>query len=243
MRLYAQLYWQERLAAERAGTDTNALLVVDLPFDPSRIPPRDPTAPPNTIDLTRHYNSRMDECAYFTSVIARTAVDLRNVPTGLVTIQGTPFDLRGIIQLGRGWKGPHWDMQPESVGPIPLRQRSHLLHGIIGCFGVATEGQAVGALVLRYADGTEHQLEIRYGSHVRHMFTQELAYYDPRADTDLARVAWEGPHAAPHVHPTRLRIYHATWDNPRPDQEIVSFDFVSKMTITAAPFLMAVTLE
>jgi hypothetical protein len=33
------------------------------------------------------------------------------------------------------------------------------------------------------------------------------------------------------------------WDNPRPDQEIVSFDFVSKKTATAAPFLIAVTLE
>jgi hypothetical protein len=33
------------------------------------------------------------------------------------------------------------------------------------------------------------------------------------------------------------------WDNPRPDQEIVSFDFVSRMTATAAPFLIAVTLE
>lgn len=50
-------------------------------------------------------------------------------------------------------------------------------------------------------------------------------------------MAWEGPHAFPKIHPTRLRIYHSTWENPRPDAEVVSFDFVSKMTTTAAPFL------
>lgn len=65
----------------------------------------------------------------------------------------------------------------------------------------------------------------------------------PGTDTDLARVAWEGPHAAPHIHPTRLRVFHAVWDNPRPDEEIVSFDFDSTMTATAAPFLIAVTVE
>jgi len=65
----------------------------------------------------------------------------------------------------------------------------------------------------------------------------------PRTDTDLAQVAWEGSHAFPNIHPTRLRIYNATWENPRPDQEVVSFDFVSKMNASAAPFLVAVTVE
>lgn len=66
---------------------------------------------------------------------------------------------------------------------------------------------------------------------------------DPRTDTDLARVAWEGPHNFPKISPTRLRIYHASWENPHPEQEVVSFDFVSCMTTTAAPFLVAVTVE
>jgi hypothetical protein len=41
----------------------------------------------------------------------------------------------------------------------------------------------------------------------------------------------------------RLRIYHSIWQNPRPDEEVVSFDSVSKLTTTAAPFLIAVTVE
>ena len=74
---------------------------------------------------------------------------------------------------------------------------------------------------------------------VRHWWT----HGDSRTDTDLAQVAWEGPHAFPNIHPTRLRIYHSTWENPQPDKEVVSFDFVSRMTTTAAPFLIAVTVD
>jgi hypothetical protein len=78
-----------------------------------------------------------------------------------------------------------------------------------------------------------------YGQHVRHWRTDG----DPREDTELADVAWQGSHAFWLYPDARLRVFHAVWDNPRPDQEIVSFDFVSKMTTTAAPFLVAVTLE
>ena len=90
-----------------------------------------------------------------------------------------------------------------------------------------------------YADGSRHELEIRYGRHVRHWWTEG----DPRTDTYLSTGAWEVPHGYPAIYPTRLRVYHVVWDNPRPDQEIVSFDFVSKLSNTAAPFLIAVTLE
>jgi hypothetical protein len=125
------------------------------------------------------------------------------------------------------------------VEAIPLNRRCHRLHGLLGSIGRAAEGEPIGAFVLHYADGQKHELEIIYGHHVRHWRTDG----DPRSDTELAQVAWEGPHGFSLFPDVRLRIYRAAWDNPRPDQEIVSFDFVSKMTTTAAPFLVAVTAE
>jgi hypothetical protein len=114
------------------------------------------------------------------------------------------------------------------------------LHAILGSIdSAAEEGALIGAVVLHYADGSRAR-------------TRDLLrparppLVDGRRSSnghDLAQVAWEGPHGYPAIYSTRLRIYHAVWDNPRPDQEIVSFDFVSKMTTTAAPFLIAVTLE
>jgi WD40 repeat protein len=237
IRNYARSYWQERLEAERRNADTNTALIVEVSWDRSRIPARDPITPRNLADLSGHYTGLLSECSYIDFNQAYMGIDLRNAPTGLVTFDNVQFDVRGVIQLGssQSWASDH----ASDMGPIHVNQRCRQLHAILGSVGRAAEGEAIGALVLRYADSSQYELDILYGQHVRHWWT----HGDPRTDTVLARVAWEGPHAAPHIHPTRLRIYHAAWDSPRPDQEIVSFDFVSKMTTTAAPFLIAVTLE
>ena len=92
------------------------------------------------------------------------------------------------------------------------------MHAILGTVGCTAQHKLIGAIVLHYADGSQHELEIVYGRHVRHWWTEG----DPRTDTDLAQVAWEGPHGYPAIYSTRLRIYHTVWDNPRPDQVIVS---------------------
>jgi hypothetical protein len=47
-------------------------------------------------------------------------------------------------------------------------------------------------------------------------------------------VAWKGKDGR--------RVYVSTWENPWPDVEIVSMDFVSAMT-RCGPFLIAVTAE
>jgi hypothetical protein len=39
-----------------------------------------------------------------------------------------------------------------------------------------------------------------------------------------------------------LRLYRASWDNPRPDEQVTSIDYVSRMT-AFAPFLIAITVE
>jgi WD40 repeat protein len=239
MRLYADQYWRERLEAERQAADTNDTLTVELPFDRSQLPARDPAAPPNLVDLTAHYTGTLNESSYLDPVGDYMGINLTNLPKGLVRFQDVPFDVRGVVQLTPASKDVLWEGYPQAVEQIPVAQRFRRLHAVIGSIGSAPEGKAIGALVLHYADGTRHECEIVYGRHVRHWWT----YGDSRTDTDLAQVAWEGPHAFPKIHPTRLRIYHSTWENPRPDDEVVSFDFVSKMTTTAAPFLIAVTVE
>jgi WD40 repeat protein/tRNA A-37 threonylcarbamoyl transferase component Bud32 len=239
MRLHADQYWRERLEAERQAADTNGTLFVDLPFDRSKIPPRDPAAPPNLVDLTGHYTGTLDEISCPELDGWWMGIDLRMLPKGLVLLQDVPFDLRGIIQLAIASKDPLWERFTQTTDPIPVGKRIRRLHAVIGSIGKAPEGKAIGGLVLHYPDGSKHDCEILYGRHVRHWWTDG----DSRTDTDLARVAWEGSHAFPKINPTRLRIYHATWENPHPDQEVVSFDFVSRLSPTAAPFLVAVTVE
>ena len=213
---------------------TNAIVNVSLPFDRDRIPARDPVAAPNLIDLTEYYTSSLDRCSYLDADGNCMQLDLRKGPKGLVNFHGVPFDFRGIIQLAWACGSGAMVGFAHSVEGISVRQPCVRWHAILGSTGNGAEGEVIGSLVLRYPDGGREELEIIYGRHVRHWRTDG----DSRTDTDLARVAWEGPHAFWYFPDARLRIYHAVWDNPRPDQEIVSFDFVSKMTTTAAPFLI-----
>ncbi len=240
MRRYADAYWRDRLEAERQALNTSSMITVDVPFDRSVLPPRDPAAPSNLLDLTAYYTGPLDENGCLDKMGEFTGIDLGHAPRGLVRFDEVPFDARGILQLEPGIGNPfEWSGCPAAVDQIPVRQRFGRLHTVIGSVGQAPEGKAIGALVLHYADGSQHECEIHYGRHVRHWFTDE----DSRTDTDLARVAWEGPHDFAKISPTRLRIYHAAWDNPHPDREVVSLDFVSRMNTTAAPFLVAVTVE
>lgn len=239
VRLYADRYWKERLEAEQQAADTKDTIYNEVPFDRTQIPVRDAGAPRILSDLTSHYTSTLDESSYLDPNGEYMGIDLRNAPKGLVQFQGVLFDMRGVIQLRINSQDPLWWDYPQAVEQISVARRFRKLHAIIGSIGSAPEGKAIGALVLNYADGTRQECEIIYGRHVRHWWT----YGDTRTDTDLAQVAWEGPHAFPKIHPTRLRIYHSTWENPRPHAEVVSLDFVSRMTTTAAPFLIAVTVE
>jgi hypothetical protein len=40
-----------------------------------------------------------------------------------------------------------------------------------------------------------------------------------------------------------LRFFKSVWENPRPDEEIVSIDYVSAKTFSIYPFLIAITVE
>jgi hypothetical protein len=41
----------------------------------------------------------------------------------------------------------------------------------------------------------------------------------------------------------QLRLFHVTWQNPKPEIPIDSFDFISVREEFAAPFIIAVTAE
>jgi WD40 repeat protein len=84
MRFYADQYWRERLEAERLPTDTNGTLTVEIPFDRSRLPVRDPNATPNLVDLTAHYTGTLNESSYLDPVGDDMGINLTNAPKGLV---------------------------------------------------------------------------------------------------------------------------------------------------------------
>src|SRR5205823_11835299 len=81
------------------------------------IPPRNPIASPRMIDLTPYYTSSK-----------RGDNSLAALPSGLRTIAGTPFDIRGVIELSRmqdrGVEGAY----PEKITGIKIGLKSRGLH-------------------------------------------------------------------------------------------------------------------
>jgi hypothetical protein len=61
---------------------------------------------------------------------------------------------------------------------------------------------------------------------------------DKVVDLKNAQVAWQGEA----TNGNAVRIYQRSWENPSPDREVVSLEFISTMT-RCAPFLLAITTE
>jgi hypothetical protein len=109
------------------------------------------------------------------------------------------------------------------------------------------DGTAIATLVWNFADGERRESEIIYGRHVRSWWVG----HDGSRATPEARIAWEGTNPAatdfryqfPDVEPGKeVRLFVATWENPRPDVEVTSLDLVSRET-QSAPFVVAITVE
>jgi hypothetical protein len=103
------------------------------------------------------------------------------------------------------------------------------------------DNTAVGKYVLHYADGAREELAIVVGRHVRHWWA-EANEPDPYAALPEGTVAWTGSNPSAKDAKATLRLYLTSYENPHPEKEVASVEFVSAMT-TAAPFLVAMTVE
>lgn len=225
--------------AERAYAEASTLQPASFfrvrPYDKAAVLrgealPRDPEATAAQIDLTKFYNAGLGvACLGFD---ARN--NLGNLPAGLQVFDRIRFDARGIVQLAREASAQAQGRQfPDQVQGIPLGQKARRLHFLHGTGWTVDEGVEVGRYVIHYADGKTEVLPLLYGRDLRDWWVDGLSR--PPAN---AVVAWAG--ATPGGE--RVCIYHRVWENPFPDREIASLDFVSTRTM-CAPFLIAVTAE
>jgi hypothetical protein len=166
--------------------------------------------------------------------------NLARLPAGHRTFDGVRFNVVGIIQLADGndvtrTNNPY----PESVEDIPVNRicrQLHLLHGTVQGLG---DQQAVGSLVLHYADGTTGKLDIVYGQHVYDW------WFKGSSDLLLAsgtKVAWIGQNPEAAKDGYRIRVFKSSFNNPKPDVRIKTIDYVSALT-PSGPFLLALTVE
>ncbi len=264
IRHFARQCWRERVAQTPHGSK-EVRMSEEPPLPPGvpeweqdRWPRRDPKAGPLQIDLDRYYTGVLDACFFPNWSEGEFDDDLSDVPTGLQRLAGVSFDIRGVVWLR--WAPPFpadaafrascHDF-PERVDGIAIGRkfrRLHVLHAATTynagdtkfLKGPGGKPLAVAAYVLHYADGTRHEHEVVYGRDLRNWWWGGRG--DSEAAVERATVAWTGSNAVTERYEAKLRLFLSTFENPRPDVEVVGVDFVSKLT-PAAPFLVAITVE
>jgi hypothetical protein len=141
--------------------------------------------------------------------------NLAHLPTGRHTFADIPFTIgEGLIQLsGVG--------NPGCVEGIVVGQRFAKLYLLLGT---------------AWSAESEEKIEIAYGKDVRD-------WHAGFADDDgvtRSQLAWRGDNALAQTANHKIRLYVRTWENPKPDEKVISIDFISART-GAAPFCVAMT--
>jgi hypothetical protein len=250
---YKRQFWREHLTLNSnsvsggsgrqwkqwVGGDFNLSVAGGAKRQPfGRIPERDSTAGPNQVDLAAVYNAALNEASPPTSSLDDLGQSLCSLPAGVQELGEVTFDARGVAQLSRS--SPHYHSFPEQVR-VPIGRAFHKLHALHGTVGKGREGTVVGHYELRYADGQEAKLEIRYGGDLRDW--QDAGDPDKaRPAEERSKVAWTGPRSAVASSRDTVGLYRTTYVNPRPELQVMHIDFVSRMT-QSAPFLIALTVE
>lgn len=192
------------------------------------IPGRLSFTPPKLIDLSEYYNAAFGQTWH-------PGIEHNNLAMlspGLLQMDGTLFDVRGIVQLNGKRLKASGGRYPNQISGIKIGQHCRQLDFLHATGYRAREGVQVGAYVIHYANGHQETVPIVYGEDIRDWNESS----DASTSLPRGRIVWRARNDAHYV----IRLFKTTWINPLPEIEISSIDFLSSMS-DAAPFLLAIT--
>jgi WD40 repeat protein len=201
-------------------------------FRKLQLPQRAAGTPPNLVDLSDFFTHSLD---------LLPNQEFADLPRGIQRLGGTTFDLRGILLLDRtASPSPGDASRPIRGCGIPVRRvcrQLHFLHAVGGNEG--KDGEQVARWLIHYADGNSEVWPVIYGKQVRDWWWWAK---DPQKVSE-AVIAWEGHSPIPLAQGAEnVRVFQATWKNPRPDIEVIHLDFIRGQT-KVDPFVLAITAE
>lgn len=163
----------------------------------------------------------LDLSAYYTSSLEDGS--LGSLPQGVQAFSRAAFDIRGLIRLAGGQS----ENEPTAIKGIVVARKAEKIDFLQGATGSAADDTVVGAYLLHYTTGETRKIPLVYGHNIKNSFAASEQIL-----TDAAMVP-AGKSA---------QVFKYTANNPLPDVEIETIDFISVKT-TAAPFLIAITVE
>jgi hypothetical protein len=193
---------------------------------------------------------------------------LADLPRGLHTFAGVPFAISERVQLmGNAYKELGVAF-PSAIKGIPIHQKCSRLNILHGASFVRTKVPSVpdekgfmpvlpdyettnvpvARLVLHYADRRQAEIEIFSTQHLLDVWgpicTSEVSVNERSVSSPESELAWASSRVPQEKSEmlNSVRLYKSRFENPRPDAEIVTLDFISTRT-EAAPFLLGLTIE
>jgi hypothetical protein len=192
------------------------------------------------VDLKTHFNHKLGNPA-------DNEIQGNDMPLmpGEQVLDGVKMEIGDrVIQLGSKLLGG----KPEKVEGIAVERKLtklHILHATTFGRGAAGDPRReeddtfIASYRINYDDDSSESLAIEYGKDVRDWW-----YRDNEKEASRSNVVWKGENALSRQYNSSVRLYRTTWNNPKPDQKIVSIDILSrKDEAVASLFCVAITAE
>jgi len=182
------------------------------------------------VDLQARANQKRVDDFHQNNLPGNNLVELASGNHQLLGIQFQVGD--GVLQLG----STLLEGMPAKI-EIKVGRKFTTLHVLHATAYGVDEGQVtIGSYTLHYEDGTTHTIPVVNRVDI-FAFWKRPGERNPTS----AKEAWEGSNGYVKKNGNHIRLYAATWENPRPGTSVASIDFVSAMT-KAAPFCVAMTV-
>ncbi len=148
------------------------------------------------------------------------------LPRGRQVLDGTPFQIDGVILLYATNAAQRARPGRTNVNDIAVGQRFERLHLLAGSHSRAADGTVIAKFQLHYADGSNTALEVRYGDHVRDWFGPWHKADAPLLDPN-AREVWRAQCSPAATTDDYIRLFHVALTNPLPEKEVRSLSLES----------------
>ncbi len=197
-----------------------------------------PTDPPRAsaacLDLGTFFNAPLTP-NWMIPPDRRIAAGLSTLPHGVVQMGGIPFEIRGVVQLADSESRLRRATFPTAARGLELPHLVGRIHFLHGTDGELANGTTVGKIVVHFATGTTEDIPLKFGENLCAIFSSNRQI--PSAANSA--IAWKNDVAGHFRHQT---LYRTTWENPRPQDEVVMLDYESAVA-RFGPCLLAATVE
>lgn len=160
---------------------------------------------------------------------------LAELPSGEQALRGVAFRIgEGVVQLG----STNLPDESGEVLDIAVQLKISRLYALHATQWNTEDGTSVGQYRLKYQDGETASLPVVYGQDIRDWWI-----WDNGMPLTRGVVAWTGANLHTEKYGVALRLCLSVWENPHPDKQVATLDFVSSMDTEAAPLCVALTVE